>query len=149
MDLSFTLKMVWKRKSDISPLESGPVHPHIRKVKYPLQDCVGVSISWNNDTKKPVNIYELFDSVVENSQSSQIAANEPEKFESYWNSTQKSRTYYVFMDVIHVCLPQKNSNVHVFFLFFFIILGQRQLHICFGKQRWNCIIHHHQTNCFT
>ena len=125
LDLSFTLKMVWKRKSDISPLESGPVHPHIRKVKYPLQDCVGVSISMTLK-KSHVNIYELFDSVDENSQSSQIAANEPEKFESYWNSTQKSRTWYVFMDVILACLPQKNSNMCMFFfLFHFIILGQR------------------------
>ena len=33
--------------------------------------------------KSHVNIYEIFDSVDENSQSSQIAANEPEKFESY------------------------------------------------------------------
>ena len=116
LDLSFTLKMVWKRKSDISPLESGPVHPHIRKVKYPLQDCVGVSTSMTLK-KSHVNIDEIFDSVVENSQSSQIAANEPEKFESYWNSTQKSRTCYVFMDVIHACLLQKNSNMCMFFSF--------------------------------
>ena len=117
LDLSFTLKMVWKRKSDISPLESGPVHPHIRKVKYPLQDCVGVSISWNNYTKKHVNIYEIFDSVDENSQSSQIAANEPEKFESYWNSTQKSRTCYVFMEVIHVHVFCRIIQMCMFFSF--------------------------------
>ena len=69
-------------KSNISPLESGPVHPHIRKVKYPFQDCVGVSTSMTLK-KSHANIYEIFDYVVENSQSSQIAANEPEKFESY------------------------------------------------------------------
>ena len=129
LDLSFTLKMVWKRKSDISPLESGPVHPHIRKVKYPLQDCVGVSISWNNDTEKVTCEYLW---------TFWLRGWELPKFP---NSSKWTREVWELLkfhakvkDMLcfHGCNPymssaEKFKYVHVFFLFHFIILGQRQL----------------------
>ena len=142
--------MIWKRKSNISPLENGPVHPHIRKVKYPLHDCVGVSISWNNDTEKVTCEYLW---------TFWLRGWELPKFP---NSSKWTREVWELLkfhakvkDMLcfHGCNPcmssaEKFKYVHVFFPFPLYNFRSKTA-ISFGKQRWNCSIHHHQINCFT